>query len=164
MTSAYRLQGKTLADVLNELYAHHGIIHNYNESIKFDGADVESRIESIMNGLRLSSPQNIGKSKVVYTTDYLAGIRVESGGNRVPTMFPAVDMLEFCLDNGCSIIIRPSGTEAKLKIYYSILGLSEQEIEDLLSQNPKQAGVTTTSCLRDYYHDFIRAMILQPEK
>lgn len=161
MTSAYRLQGKTLLDVLNELYSTIGVVHNYNESVKFDGVNVESRIQTIMEQLRLSSPQEIGKSKVVCMTDYLAGVRNDSERNKAPILFPAIDMLEFSVDNGCSIIIRPSGTESKLKIYYSIPGIADSEIATLTGDDLPATDMERTDWVHRYYHEFIQKMIHQ---
>ena len=83
-----------------------------------------------MQGLRERPPAEIADGRVVYLTDYMTSRRVENGV-AAPISLPPSDVLEYGLENGSTVIIRPSGTEPKIKIYYSLVGRTAAEADAL---------------------------------
>ena len=130
MASYYKLQGKTLLDVLRELYAQVGYYYNTVVSYAFEGADGMKKMQSIMEQLREHPLQEIGGFAVVGRGDYLLSKRWEKGAQEEITL-PKSNVLEYHLENGGTVIARPSGTEPKLKIYYSLVGKDEQETQQI---------------------------------
>lgn len=130
MASVYKLEGKTLLDVLEDIYRRHGIYKNTVDSFAFEGADGMAKMAAIMQGLRENPPEMIGGKAVPVRTDYAVSTRYENG---VPTpiALPKSDVLEYELDGGCSVIVRPSGTEPKIKIYYSLVADSRPRVDSL---------------------------------
>ena len=137
MACAYKKQGKTLARKLNEIYEKHGIYYNKVESFAFEGADGMEKMAGIMQSLRDDSPGQIGGASVIETTDYQSGIRKDKGGES-PTGLPQSDVLEYVLQNKCAVIVRPSGTEPKIKIYYSLVGSTQDEVHNLAELYSKE--------------------------
>jgi len=130
MASSYKLAGKSLLDVLGDIYRRHGIYKNAVSSFAFEGADGMKRMEEIMQGLRERPPAEIADGRVVYFTDYMTSRRVENGV-AAPISLPPSDVLEYGLENGSTVIIRPSGTEPKIKLYYSLVGRTAAEADAL---------------------------------
>ncbi len=106
MAAFYSKKGKTLYDVMEELYKKFGGFSEKLKSITLEGSNGLKKIQLIMKSLRENPPENIGNSKVKAIIDYLG-----------ETSLPKSDVLCFCLDNDSDIYIRPSGTEPKIKIY-----------------------------------------------
>lgn len=127
MASAYKLAGKTLLDELNAIYGRHGIYRNEVESFAFEGADGMAKMAAIMEGLRKNPPAEIGGDKVTTRIDYGTCVRVENGVES-PTGMISSNVLEYGLDTGCTVIVRPSGTEPKIKLYYSLTAGTEAEV------------------------------------
>ncbi len=111
MTAWYRAQGLTLADRLRELYAEFGCWRNDLRSFAFEGADGMAKMASIMESLRAHPPVKLAGSAVTGMADYLTGV------GAAPNL-PRSDVLEFRTE-ASKVLIRPSGTEPKLKIYLS---------------------------------------------
>ena len=108
MTAWYREQGMTLADAMEALYAKHGCYHNDLASFTYEGADGMARMKAIMDTLRAIAPADLAGDKVVKVVDYLAGAEG----------LPKSNVLEY--QSGASkILVRPSGTEPKIKVYLS---------------------------------------------
>ncbi len=136
MASYYKLQGKTLLDVLRELYEELGYYYNTVDSYAFEGANGMRQMQAIMEQLRENPPKEIGGLAVVGHGDYLLSKRWTQGGE-APIHLPKSNVLEYQLENGGTVIARPSGTEPKLKIYYSLVGRDETEtaaLKERLSQ------------------------------
>ena len=108
MTAWYRERGMTLADAMDALYAKHGCYRNDLASFTYEGADGMEKMRSIMDALRSGGPVDLAGDRVVTTVDYLAGARG----------LPKSNVLEF--QSGASkVLVRPSGTEPKIKVYLS---------------------------------------------
>lgn len=140
MALYYKNQGKTLVDALNALYQEFGFYKNQLTDCAFEGADGMKNMKRIMQSLRDNAPKAIGPYTVCGYTDYQASIRVD-GDKTQPVNLPKSNVLEYRLDNGGKMIIRPSGTEPKIKIYLSAKGESmadAQAITDTLKQSAKQ--------------------------
>ena len=120
----YAAQGKTLLDAMNGLYEQFGYYRNGLLSREFPGEDGMKSMNHLMAALRLAPPAEIAGRKVRETVDYLGG----------STGFIPSDVLEFRLEGGAKLIIRPSGTEPKLKLYLSVYGKSEAQAEAGLAE------------------------------
>ena len=117
----YKKQGKDLIDVLNDLYARHGAFKESQIAISKAGAAGNARIKEIMSNLRADAPAAIGGVKVVASEDFDASIRYEAGKESVIDL-PKSNVLKYYLEDGSWIAARPSGTEPKIKFYFSIRG------------------------------------------
>ncbi|HIS39632.1 MAG TPA: phospho-sugar mutase [Candidatus Aphodovivens avistercoris] len=107
MARFYRAQGKTLVQAMRELYAKHGWQTNRTISLSYPGADGAQRMDAIMAGLRTQPPAQVAGRDVAETLDYAEGV-----GD-----LPAANVVEFRLTGGGKLIVRPSGTEPKIKAY-----------------------------------------------
>ena len=116
MFAYYMSQGISLMDKLNELYSKYGYFSNYLNSYEFEGSDGFKKMQSITKNLR-ENLEKIGTYKVIDTKDYLLGI----------DGLPKSNVLKIYLEGGTSIVVRPSGTEPKLKFYISIKGNNKEE-------------------------------------
>ena len=113
----YAGQGMTLLDAMNALYERFGFYRNGLLSRAFEGQDGMAAMDALMKSLRTAPPAEIGGWKVSGTTDYL-----NDGTGLIPS-----DVLEFRLEDAGKVIVRPSGTEPKLKIYLSVRGSGEKD-------------------------------------
>lgn len=111
MAAWYRAKGMTLADAIRALYEEFGCCHNALESFTFEGAAGMEKMQSIMASLRENPPAELGGQAVTGRADYLSGEGVTAD-------LPRSDVLEFRMADG-KVLVRPSGTEPKLKIYLS---------------------------------------------
>ncbi|MGI6167089.1 MAG: phospho-sugar mutase [Eubacteriales bacterium] len=116
--------GRTLVDALDELYKKYGYSLERTTEIIFDGYNAQDRIKAVMSSLRQSPPADIAGVPVVSISDYLDGSLTDmrSGQKSSITGFPSSNVLRWELENTDVIIIRPSGTEPKVKIYYLLSG------------------------------------------
>lgn len=128
MYSYYSTHGVSILQKLAELYKKHGYSINLTCSYEFDGSTGLAKMQQIMNNLRQGVAELAGK-KVISVLDYAGGING----------LPAENMLQFTLEDNCSVIVRPSGTEPKLKTYIYAIGESkaqaEQIAEDLIASS-----------------------------
>ena len=130
MASAYKLAGKSLLDRLEAIYSRYGVYVNHVSSFDFDGADGMRRMDAIMENLRTQPPAIIADFGVDAVTDYQTSTKIEKGAAS-PIALPKSNVLEYGLDNGCTVIVRPSGTEPKIKVYYSFVAPTRAEIAQL---------------------------------
>ena len=122
MAAYYRSIGSSLKQRLEEIYAEYGRYLNKVDSFEFPGLSGMDKMAGIMDGLRKEPLTEIAGSAVVKVTDYE---KPEETG------LPAANVLIYKLANGETVIVRPSGTEPKIKVYYTTLGkdLAEAEAE-----------------------------------
>ena len=113
MAAYYRSIGSSLKQRMEEIYAQYGRYLNKTDSFEFPGLTGMDKMAGIMNDLRQNPPAAIGEYKVVKVTDYK---KPEETG------LPAANVLVYDLEGGAQAIIRPSGTEPKIKAYYTTLG------------------------------------------
>lgn len=107
MAQYYKLQGKNLVEAMRDLYEKHGYYHNKTVSLSYPGADGAAKMACIMKSLRDEAPAEIAGSKVEAVVDYATCVNG----------LPAADVIEFDLEGGNKAIVRPSGTEPKIKLY-----------------------------------------------
>lgn len=120
MAAWYKGQGKNLGEALDDLYAQYGFYFNKVDSYTFPGSDGMAKMAALMETLRTELPIAIAGRPVTGHTDYEAGKRYEDGEGKTPTGLPASNVMEFRLGKEGSLVARPSGTEPKLKFYYSL--------------------------------------------
>ena len=107
MAQYYKLQGKNLVQAMRALYEKHGFYHNKTVSLSYPGADGAAKMAGIMAGLRAEAPAEIAGAKVEAVVDYATCVNG----------LPKADVIEFDLEGGNKAIVRPSGTEPKIKLY-----------------------------------------------
>ncbi len=113
-----KLQGKTLVDLLYEIYQKHGIYREKLISLNFEGRAGVEKMSQLMKKLRENPPQSIAGVAVDRVEDYLTHERTHlESGKKESLAFPRSNVLRFWLSDGTKIVIRPSGTEPKIKIY-----------------------------------------------
>ncbi len=134
MAAFYKKQGLTLVDALESLFKKHGYYICSQSSFAFEGISGMEKMCKIMQSLRNAPPKTLCSEKIIKTQDYLQSIEndVESG-TVSPITLPKSDVLSFILKNGCKIIIRPSGTEPKIKVYFFALGCSAEKANTLIA-------------------------------
>ena len=120
MAAWYKGQGKNLGEALDDLYAQYGFYFNKVDSYTFPGSDGMAKMAALMETLRTELPIAIAGRPVTGHTDYEAGKRYEDGEGETPTGLPAANVMAFRLGKEGSLVARPSGTEPKLKFYYSL--------------------------------------------
>lgn len=126
MTAYYKAKNMTLSDALHALWERYGYCYEKTEEVYMEGADGNERRAALMNRLRTAPPTVVGGQSVVLLGDYLKGTITENGSERA-TGLPTSDVLYFKLQNGDVIVVRPSGTEPKVKFYYLLLAENEQD-------------------------------------
>ena len=120
MAAYYRSVGSSIKERLEEIYAQYGRYLNKVDSFEFPGLSGMDKMAGIMSGLRSNPPTEIGGYKVEKVTDYQ---------NTAETGLPAANVLVYALDGGATVIVRPSGTEPKIKTYFTTLGKTLAEAE-----------------------------------
>ncbi len=147
MADYYRREGKTLADRLNELYAEFGAYRNFVDSFAFEGSTGMEKMRSIMEKLREQPPKEVLGRKLLCVNDYLKSESVTSDGQKSVLTLPKSNVLKFVFENGLAIIARPSGTEPKLKIYYTVKADSMQAADEMLATLAGKDGVFAAQIL-----------------
>ena len=122
----YKAQGKDLIDVLNELYEKHGTFKETQVALAKSGEAGLKRIAEIMSDLRKDTPKEIGGLKVVSVEDYQTSTKTKDGVETAIDL-PKSNVLKYYLEDGSWIAARPSGTEPKIKFYFSIKGKDAKE-------------------------------------
>ncbi len=120
MAAYYRSIGSSIKQRLEEIYAKYGRYLNKVDSFEFPGLSGMDKMAGIMNGLRENPPTEIGGYAVVKVTDYK---KPEETG------LPAANVLIYALEGGATVVVRPSGTEPKIKTYFTTLGKDLAEAE-----------------------------------
>ena len=133
MAASLKKQGKTILDALNEIYATYGYYLAYVQSIELTGADAMEKAAKMMADLRDSVPETIGGAKVTCVRDYRSSISKNVvTGEESAIQLPKSNVLEFLLGNSGSVIARPSGTEPKVKFYYTAVAQDKDAAKALL--------------------------------
>ena len=130
MAAFYRTKGITLLQAREELYKQYGNYLHSQESFQCEGASGMEKMKEIMAGLRTNGPKEIGGLKVTTFADYKASEQTDlATGEKTAITLPKSDVLDFELEQGASVIIRPSGTEPKIKAYYTAIGETRADAE-----------------------------------
>lgn len=128
MAEYYRKQGKTLSDVINELYNEYGFYQNTTLSYNFEGSAGMEKMQKIMDSLRNEHLTNIASMKVEKINDYKESTSIDKRtGNIDKIDLPKSNVISYELEGGSGAIVRPSGTEPKIKIYVTAVGKNIEE-------------------------------------
>ena len=127
MAAYYRSIGSSIKERLEAIYAKYGRYLNKVDSFEFPGLSGMDKMTGIMESLRKEPPKEIGGYKVVKVTDYR---------NPEETGLPAANVLIYALEGGATVVVRPSGTEPKIKTYFTTLG---KDLAEAQAQKDKLA-------------------------
>lgn len=135
MAGFYKKQGKTLIDVLNELYEKYGYYREDTISIVLEGIEGQERIKRMMVEYRKNNAGSIGSSNLIKVTDYLTSEATDVlTGEKSTVDIEKTDAVEFSFDDGCWYSLRPSGTEPKIKLYIYTKADTAEKAEEKLKE------------------------------
>ena len=142
MVAYYKSEGKNLIDVLDSLYKKYGYFICSQLSFTCEGASGMKQIMGIMENLRTNMPKEIAGSKVIKADDYEKSMSFDLvNGTETKIILPVSNVLCYYLEDGSSLIVRPSGTEPKIKIYLSAVGETDEKAKVKLKEL-EQSGTT----------------------
>lgn len=131
MFAHYKAKGRSLIEVLDSLYEEYGYFQESLQSITFEGASGAKKMADLMEKFRTEPPAKIAGYNVLGVKDYEKGVGE----------LPKSNVLEFNMEQDVNVLVRPSGTEPKIKMYYLVKGSSEAQ------------GKTIVSSLEEYFTD-----------
>lgn len=135
MAAYYKTKNMNLVDVMNSLYEEFGFYTNVVESYTFEGASGMEKMASIMDGLRANAPSKIAGYDVVSVSDYETSKTVFANGRADEKIeLPKSNVLAYGLTDGNKLIVRPSGTEPKIKAYITAVGKSREEADSIAAK------------------------------
>ena len=142
MAAYYKKQGKTLLNHMLELYAQYGFMAATLQSIVFTTPEIKEKCQAKLESIKTAPPAEVSGIKVIAATDFLSGIRTTlEDGEQQQLDFPRENMLRLELEGGSRVIIRPSGTEPKMKLYYT--AISSVSVDDAFAIAAQmEAGMT----------------------
>lgn len=127
MAAFYKLEGKTLLDVMEEIYETFGYYVNQVANYAFEGAAGMEKMQQIMEHLRENTPKSFAGHTVLSVSDYESGTSTSlADGTKAPIDLPKSNVLAYKLEGGAGVIVRPSGTEPKIKTYVTAVGADMQ--------------------------------------
>ena len=130
MAAYYRSIGSSIKEELERIYAEYGRYLNKVNSYEFPGLSGMETMAGIMTKLRENPPAEFAGYKVVTVADYKARTKTDvATGKTEPIELPAANVLIYTLAGGASVVVRPSGTEPKIKTYFTTLGKDLAEAE-----------------------------------
>ena len=135
MAAWYAAQGMTLYDALQSLYEKYGWYGEKTHNLVMPGLDGLEKMASLMQSLRENPPAEIAGTKVVVRKDYTDGSVIDCLSGAVSQMeLRGSNVLRFELSDGTTILVRPSGTEPKIKVYILTMGKDAQERDENLEK------------------------------
>lgn len=131
MAAYYKSQGKTLLEVMADIYAEFGYYCNTVKSYEFDGAAGMKKMQQIMDNLRKNPPKDLAGAEITYTADYETSVEKDiESGTESKTDLPKSNVLAYKAKGGSGLIVRPSGTEPKIKAYITAIGTDKASAEE----------------------------------
>lgn len=116
-------QGKTLYDLLMEIYLEYGFSYEYTVNVVRPGKTGADEIKQMMENFRNNPPKQLGDSPIVITKDFLKLEQTDANGNVTKLEMPDTsNVLQWFCENGDKVSVRPSGTEPKIKFYFEVKG------------------------------------------
>ena len=138
----YRTKGKTLSDVMEDIFMTYGYYLEHVTSTTLPGIDGLKLMADIMARIRKEPPKEIGGVKVAHVKDFLAGTDTDLATGVVEKMdYPESDVLYFALEGGHFVCVRPSGTEPKIKLYVNVNHKEEAQAKALLDNLTREASL-----------------------
>lgn len=139
MTAYYKKKGKILLDILDDIYSEHGYYIEETVSLSFAGIAGMNKMKAIMESFRENKLSLLAGKSIPYVYDYKLGMALNlSDGSTEKLDYPKSDVLKFSLEDGSWLVLRPSGTEPKLKVYFSIKGENKAEAVNILENAKKE--------------------------
>lgn len=130
MTACYKLQGRTLAEAMDALYAQYGFYTTGLRSVVFASDAQKQAFMQLMDELRANPPKDVAGFAVTAVADFRAGVKTDlATGEKSPTNLPSENMVLLQLAENGRVILRPSGTEPKCKFYYTACANTLAEAE-----------------------------------
>lgn len=128
MAAYYRTKGISMMQARENLYQKYGVYVHAQHSFTFEGESGMIRMQNIMENLRANRPEQIDNLKVIQFADYEKQVSIDlTTGTETAITLPKSNVLSFTLEQGAKVIIRPSGTEPKIKAYYTTTAATEAE-------------------------------------
>ena len=128
MAAYYRTKGISMMQARENLYQKYGVYVHAQHSFTFEGESGMIRMQNIMEHLRIHRPEQIDNLKVIQFADYEKQVSIDlTTGTETAITLPQSNVLSFTLEQGAKVIIRPSGTEPKIKAYYTTTAATEAE-------------------------------------
>jgi len=150
MTLYYKNKGMSLYDALMDIYSEHGYYEESLVSIELKGKDGAEKISVILEYLRSSMKDYLGNSKIIKKMDYRSGLEVDLIKHNQKTIeLPKSNVLKFVLEDGSWFVVRPSGTEPKMKIYLSVKGTSiENTSTKIIQLKENVMSIVDEACVK----------------
>ena len=127
MASYYKMQGKSLVEVMNDIYSEFGYYCNIVKSYEFEGAAGMEKMAQIMTSLRENPPKEFAGTPVTYIGDYqMSTSKYLDTGREEKIDLPKSNVLAYKTADGNGVIVRPSGTEPKIKTYITAIGKTKE--------------------------------------
>lgn len=127
MVCYYTYIGKTVFGRLKEVYAKYGYVLDKNVSVQYSGLNAMKEMNAVVDGLKTVKTEALGGKKVLALRDYSAATRTDyRSGTAEALNIPKCNCVYYELEDGSFVCVRPSGTEPKLKIYYSLRAADEE--------------------------------------
>jgi len=132
MALFYREKGLSLYDQLQNVYKKYGFYNEFVVSANFEGIEGAEKMKNIMEGLHTNPPKEFGGKKVLAVRDYKASTRTDYESGKVEEiLLPKSDVIYLELEDNNNFIVRPSGTEPKIKLYCMLRGEDKEEAEKI---------------------------------
>ena len=132
MAAFFKKQGKSLAQVIDSLYEEFGYYLNHTSAFEFEGAAGMEKMNNIMAEIRENLPTEIDGRKVIKVSDYLLKYELDTAtGTKTAIDLPTSNVISFALEGDNEVIIRPSGTEPKIKTYITAVGKNFDDAESI---------------------------------
>lgn len=149
MTLYYKNKDMSLYDALMDIYSEYGYYEESLVSIELKGKDGAEKISNILEYLRSSMKDIIGNNKIVKKMDYRDGLEMDLINHKQKTIdLPKSNVLKFILEDGSWFVVRPSGTEPKMKIYLSVKGNSlEDSSRKIIQLKENVMSIVDEACI-----------------
>lgn len=132
MALYYQEKGSSVFEQMDKLYQKYGYFREQVESVTLEGIDGVEKIQKIMENIRKNPPASVAGKKVLAIRDYSTSLRtVLATGEQDKILLPVSNVIYMELEDGNNFIVRPSGTEPKIKLYCLLKGKTPQEVDEL---------------------------------
>ncbi|MBP5606280.1 MAG: phospho-sugar mutase [Ruminiclostridium sp.] len=132
MAAFYRSKGISLIEARKKMYEEYGSYCNKLDNFAFEGESGMVKMQQIMDSIRKDVPKDIAGTKVTAYADYEASEKTDiDSGEKTKIDLPKSNVITLYLADGASLVIRPSGTEPKIKIYYTTIGKTNAEAAEI---------------------------------
>ena len=147
MALFYKTHGRTLLDALDDLYKSYGYYKESQFSITMDGKEGLEKIENIISTLRNNMPIFVGDAKIVEIHDYELSKKIDRNSKSIEVIeLPKSNVIKIVLEDGSWFVVRPSGTEPKIKIYTSVICVTKEKVENKSQLFIKNIKELLTKC------------------